>query len=905
MAERTDDTSAGPAQQASPEQAWHALDVEEILDRFDVDPEHGLSADEAGQRLSEHGPNKLEESEGRPWWQTLLDQFRSPLIYILLIAAVVTLLLQEYVDAAAIAAVLILNAAIGFYQERQAEQAVQALMQLVSPTALVLRDGEEREIDAEEVVPGDVVLLASGGKVPADARLLQASSLQVDESLLTGESTAVSKTTDPVEEDAPVAERSCLVFDGTAVASGRARGVVVATGQATELGKIAEQMRGAEEITSPLTERMGRFANIIGLIIVVSVLLTVGYGLLVGEPLGEMLLVAAALAVAAIPEALPVVLTVALALGVQRMARRHAIIRRLPAVETLGSTTFIGSDKTGTLTRNEMTVQEVWVAGRTHDLDELPEDPRHAETQAPPGSDAEPATLATLAGVLANEAEIALTDDGVETDGDPTETAFLLAVVRSGYDVDEVRETWAERAQIPFESQRRYAASYRERDGEHHVFVKGAPERVLAMCRASAGDDGLDEDAIRQAQEDMAGHGLRVLATAHARLDSPPDRDDPPEPDGLTFLGLHGLLDPPRDGVKEAIAAARRAGQRVVMITGDHAATALAIARDLGIAADDDAVVLTGRDLDDRSDEELRDLVADVSVFARVEPGHKLRIVEAAQEIGEVVAVTGDGVNDAPALKRADIGVAMGQAGTDVAREASELVLTDDNFVTIESAIEEGRVTFDNVRKVTFFLISTGVGTFLIVPLSMLLGWPLILVPAQLLWANVITKGLQDLALAFEPGEPDVLDQQPRGRKEPVVTGPLWVRTAITGAVIGAGTLLMFGWALAQDHLTLAQAQTVALTTLVVFQAFHLFSSRSELRSVFTMSLTSNRFLFLAQVGALVVHVAALYLPPTQFVLRVEPIPLQAWGYLLAVSVTVLLVVELDKLIRHCFGLAA
>ena len=663
-------------------------------------------------------------------------------------------------------------------------------------------------------------------------------------------------------------------------------------------------MRAAEEITSPLQERMHRFANVIGLIIVVAVALTVAYGLLIGAELGAMLLMAAALAVAAVPEGLPVVLTVALALGVRRMARRNAIIRRLPAVETLGSATFIGSDKTGTLTRNEMTVQTVWVAGKSRDLADLPEDPCDADEQEAPGPDAEPATLAMLAGVLASEADIEVTDEGIESDGDPTETAFLVAAARAGYRIDDLRQAWAETANIPFESERRYAASYRERSGAHHVFVKGAPERVLEMCGDSAGE-GSDADAIRAAQEDMAARGLRVLATAYARLDGPPDSAEPPEPEGLTFLGLHGLLDPPREGVKEAIAAARRAGQRVVMITGDHASTARAIACDLAIVEDDDARVLTGRDLVDYDDERLRDAVVDVAVFARIEPEHKLRIVEAAQARGEVVAVTGDGVNDAPALKKADIGVAMGQAGTDVAREASELVLADDNFATIEAAVEEGRVTFDNVRKVTFFLVSTGVGTFVIVPIAFFLGWPLILVPAQLLWANVVTKALQDLALAFEPGEPDVLDQAPRGRQEPVITGPLWVRTAITGTVIAAGTLVMFAWALGQEELSLAQAQTVALSTLVVFQAFHLFSARSELRSVFRMSLTANRFLFLAQLGALVVHVGALYLPPTQFILRVEPIPLQAWGLIVAISISVLVVVEAEKLIRRRWGLAA
>jgi magnesium-transporting ATPase (P-type) len=885
---------------------WHALGPDDALERLDADVGQGLEPDDAARRLAEHGPNQIAAAEAMPWWVTLLGQFRSPLIYILMLAGLLTVALGEYIDAGVIAAVLGLNASIGFVQERKAEASVRALMQLVSPTARVRRAGAEITVDSSEVVPGDVTLLESGIRVPADLRLVSVTSLQVDESLLTGESVPVEKQLPAVEASAPLADRTNMVFSGTVVARGRAVGVVVSTGDQTELGRIAEQIRETEALQSPLQERMRRFAHIIGAVIIASAVLTFALGLALGEAADEMLLVAAALAVAAIPEGLPVVLTVALALGVRRMARRNAIVRRLSAVETLGSTTLIGSDKTGTLTENRMTIEELWVAGTVVDLgaDGTPEDPRQAEPRDPPGPDSAPLQLALLAGVLANEAEIVLGDEGVETSGDPTETAFLVLAARHGLDPGACRSEWHEEAAIPFESEHRYAASYRTWGEEHHVFVKGAPEQVLAMCTTMEGGDAagpvaLDSDAILEAAHDMARRGLRVLATAHQALPDRPDEHAPPEPAGLVLSGLYGLLDPPRRGVREAIDGCRRAGQRVIMITGDHATTARAIALQLGIVDDDEAPFLTGPDLEELDDDALREQVDRVSVFARVSPAHKLRIVRAAQSIGHVVAVTGDGVNDAPALKSADIGVAMGRGGTDVAREAAEIVLADDDFVSIYAAVEEGRVTFDNVRKVTFFLVSTGFGTFVIIPIAMVLGWPLILIPAQLLWANLVTKGLQDLALAFEPGEPDVLDHPPRGRHEPVITPALWWRTLLTGTVMAAGTLYMFSWARSQPGVGIEEARAVALSTLVVFQAFHLGSSRSELRSVFRISPFSNRFLVAAQLGALAVHVAALYLPPTQFILRVEPISFDAWARLVVVALSVIVAVELDKLVRR------
>jgi magnesium-transporting ATPase (P-type) len=885
---------------------WHAVDADEVAPRLDTDLGSGLTEAVARRRRHEVGPNRLAEAEPTPWWATLLSQFRSPLIYILMAAGVITVALGEYLDAAVIAAVLVLNAGIGFAQERKAEASVLALMQLVSPTARVVRDGAQRTIESADLVPGDVVLLESGGRVPADVRLVTTTSVEIDESLLTGESVPVDKHPDVLPADTALADRANMAFSGAIVARGRATGVVVATGDGTELGRIAEQVRATAALRSPLQERMTRFAHLIGAVIVVAAALTFGLGLLLGEDVREMVGTAAALAVAAIPEGLPVVLTVALALGVRRMAHRNAIVRHLPAVETLGSTTLIGSDKTGTLTENRMSVEELWVGGRRVEVgdDERARDPGEADRRPPPGPDAPPEDLALLTGVLANEASLIVTDDGVETEGDPTETAFLVAAARLGLDVEGCRSAWVEEAMIPFESERRYAASFRAHGDHHAVFVKGAPERVLEMCTHVVDEHGervdLDADAVREVADEMAARGLRVLATAHGTLPAAPAGPGRPErPTGLALVGLHGLLDPPRPGVRDAIDGCRRAGQRVIMITGDHAATARAIALDLGLVDADDAPVLTGAELEAMGDTELEDEVARVSVFARVSPEHKLRIVRAAQARGHVVAVTGDGVNDAPALKAADIGVAMGRAGTDVAREASEIVLADDDFVSIYAAVEEGRVTFDNVRKVTFFLVSTGFGTFIIIPIAMALGWPLILLPAQLLWLNLVTKGLQDLALAFEPGEPDVLDHPPRGRDEPVITGPLWWRTVLSGSVMAAGTLVMFDWAQSAAAYDVEEARSVALSTLVIFQAFHLGSCRSELRSILRTPPLSNRFLLLAQAGALVVSVAALYLPPTQYVLRVEPIPLDAWPRIVAVALSVLVVVEIDKAVRR------
>jgi magnesium-transporting ATPase (P-type) len=895
-------TATAPQIEAST--AWHALEVDDVIERVATDPSDGLSSDEARGRIKHFGPNELAEDEPPSNLEILTRQFRSPLIYILLVAAAVTIAIQEYIDTGVILAVLVLNATVGFIQERKAERSVRALMELAAPKSTIVRDGEEREVDSRELVPGDLVLLGSGTRVPADLRLIEATALRADESLLTGESRPTTKRTPPVDEEVVAADRTSMAYMGSIAASGRGRGVVVATAGDTELGKIAERIRGAEQPESPLTRRMHRFANIIALLVAGSAVLTFLFGLAVGEPPAQIFMTAVALAVAIVPEGLPVALTVAMALGVRRMAHRKAIIRSLPAVETLGSTNTIGSDKTGTLTQNRMTVKRLWAAGRTHTLD--PEDRDDDAELLEEGDVAmerdDPLSLAVLTGVLTNEAELlGMEGEESETRGDPTEAALLVAAAGLGLDPGKIRETQPVVAEVPFEPDLRYSLSVRERDGAQVMFVKGAPERILELSTSMLGGDGetdLDSDAVLDAANRLAEEGLRVLAMACRRLAQPvEDPHEPPEPEDLVFLGLQGMLDPPRPGVREAIEGCNQAGIRVLMITGDHAATASAIALDLDLIDDGDAPVLTGVDLEEMDDEELEQKVLDVQVFARVSPDHKYRIVEALRSHGEVVAVTGDGANDGPALKAAHIGIAMGRSGTDVAREASDMVLADDNFVSIYNAVEQGRVVFDNVRKVTFFLLSTGAAAIVAILYSLVAGMPLPLLPAQLLWLNVVTNGLQDVALAFEPGEKGVLDRPPRRRDEPVVSRLLWERTAFTGVTMAIGALVLFDWALGEEA-SLEQARTVALTTLVIYMAFHVYNSRSETRSVFRMNPSRNPFLLSATLGALTIHTLALHWGPTQIVLRVEPVDAGTWMRMVAVATSVLLVSEVHKLLR-------
>ena len=879
---------------------WHALDPAEVERLLDTG-RHGLSTADAQARLAHHGPNQLEEEPPPPPVLVFLRQFRSPLIFILLAALAVTVLLGEHLDASVIAAVLALNAVIGFTQERKAESAVRALMQLVVSHARVIRDGHEHEIDSRQLVPGDVALLESGMRVTADLRLVSVNALQVDESLLTGESVPVRKHVEPVDATSPLPDRACMAYTGAAVTAGRAAGVVVATGSATELGEIAGLMRGEAVTQTPLQQRMEHFAKLIGLVVGTAAIVAFASGVALGQSAHDMFLVAVALAVSAVPEGLPVAVTITLAVGVRRMARRNAILRRLAAVETLGSTTVICSDKTGTLTENRMTVEEIWTAGHHFVLADDATGGKFLEGDEPAAIEDERALhLTLLTGALTNEADLHWSGDELITTGDPTEVALLLSALTAGIEAHDARTAYPTFAEIPFESAQQYSAVVRSRDGTHTVFVKGAPERVIAMCSEILTDDGpapIDGAVAADAARQLAARGQRVLAFAYRALPAPLTDGDSREPERLILVGLQGMIDPPRAGVAEAIAACQDAGIRVVMITGDHIETARAIAEKLGISRHGDGNAVTGADLTDLDDDELATQVQRTAVYARVSPEDKLRIVRALQRQGEVVAVTGDGVNDAPALKAAQIGVAMGDKGTDVAREASEMVLADDNFVSIVAAVEEGRVTFDNIRKVTFFLVSTGTAEITAILVAVWLQWPLILLPAQLLWLNLVTNGLQDVALAFEPAEKGVLRRPPRRAGGGVLERRMWERVVIAGLVMGGGTLAVFRWELNTTD-SLIRAQTVALTTMVVYQVFQAGNSRSETESVLRRNPFSNPFLFLATAAALSIHVAALYLPPTQYVLRVEPIELDAWLRIIAVATTILFAMEAHKALR-------
>jgi magnesium-transporting ATPase (P-type) len=861
----------------------------------------GLTREEARARLARFGPNRLADIAPPSTVAMLAHQFASPLIYLLFAATLVSLALGELIDAGVIGFVLILNATIGFVQERRAEVSVRALMRLAAPHARVLRDAREWDVESAEVVPGDLVLLESGTRVPADLRLTTATALLVDESLLTGEAAAVSKHTVPLASGVTTPDRRNMAYAGTIVRSGRARGYVVGTGAATELGSIAAYMREEARGVAPLQVRIGHFGRVVAIAVAVAAALTFAVGLASGRGAAEMFLIAVALAVAAVPEGLPAAFTITLARGVRRMAKRNAIVRRLASVETLGSTTVIGSDKTGTLTENRMTVQHIWAGRRLWSLDRGARDGSVEPATSNAVAEHRAFYLTLLAGVLSNEAGVYRTADGAyESVGDPTEAALLVAAARLGIEPAVSRERYRCEAELPFEPDLQYSASVCRRDDEPQLFVKGAPERVLAMCdrlmEDSAPSPFAPDEVLRAAQE-MATRGLRVLAMAYRPL-AAGDRDQTAlrEPRNLIFLGLQGMRDPPRPGVREAIAGCQQAGIRVLMITGDHAATARAVGTELGIASVG-TPTLTGTELEAMTDEELREQVGRVSLYARVSPAHKLRIVRALRANGEVVAITGDGINDAPALKAADIGIAMGKSGTDVAREAADMVLADDNFVSIYNAVEEGRITFDNIRKVTFFLISTNTAEIITLLAALVLGWPLPFLAAQLLWLNLVTEGLQDIALAFEPGEPGILQRRPRPVREGIVSGLLWERTALAGCIQAMGALSLFAWELARSG-SLAQAQTAALTTLVLFEAFHVGNSRSERTSIFRISPFSNPFLFVATTAALAVHVAALHLPVTQYILRVQPLDPGTWVRMIAVAATIVVAMELHKSLR-------
>ena len=895
--------------------AWHALTAQEALQRLQADPGSGLGEGEAAERLEAHGPNRLPPPQRESALKRFLKQFHNLLIYILLIAGVVTALLGKWLDSAVIFGVVLVNAAIGYLQEGKAEASLDAIRNMLSLRALVLRGGERMTVDAEALVPGDIVLLDAGDRVPADVRILEQRNLRIDEAVLTGESVPVEKADEPVAADAELGDRRPMAFSGTLVASGSGRGVVVATGEATEIGKISTLLAGVESITTPLLRQIGQFGRWLSGAILLLAAATFGVGYYVqGYTAIETFLAAVALAVAAIPQGLPAIMTVTLAVGVQRMARRNAIIRRLPAVEALGSVSTICSDKTGTLTRNEMTVRSVITAEERYRVSGVGYVPDGAFYRGDSDDDSHPVPAAEepilgqlLRGVaLCNEAWLYHREDRWRLQGGPTEGALMVAAVKGGFSREALERAQPRTDVIPFESSYKFMATlHHDHEGNGLIVLKGAPEQVLEACareRTADGDRPVERERWHEVFEALASEGRRLLAVAvketgadHRELHF----DDVRE--GMTLLGVAGMMDPPRDEAIDAVAGCHRAGIGVKMITGDHAVTAGAIGEQLGIRGDP----LVGRDIEAMDDAELGERCLSTDVFARTTPSHKLRLVEALQAHGQIVAMTGDGVNDAPALKRADVGIAMGQKGTEAAKEASEMVLADDNFASIANAVEEGRTVYDNLRKAILFLLPTNGGEAFTIVGAISLGLALPITPVQILWVNMVTAVTLGLALAFEPAEPGIMARRPRDPEQPILSGVLLWRVLFVSVLLVLGTFGHFAYMEAQG-VSEELARSVAINTLVVGELVYLFNARYIRESSLTVQgLLGSRAALLAVAVLVLLQGAFTYAPPLQALFGVAGLSPEQWGRVVAFGAALFLLVELEKALLRRWVLPA
>jgi len=856
----------------------HARPAATCLADLNTSPE-GLTVQEAARRLAEHGPNRLPDVRGRGPVLRFLMQFHNVLIYVLLGAAVVTGVLQHWVDTGVILAVVLANAAIGFIQEGKAEAAMAAIRNMLAPKAAVLRGGRRVTVDGADLVSGDIVLLEAGDKVPADLRVLEARGLAVQEAILTGESVPVEKGTSPVAADAPLGDRRSMLWSGTLLTQGTARGLVVATGQATEIGRIGGLLAGVETLTTPLVAQIDHFARWLSFLILLAVGLLLVYGYYVGhQEFSELFMTVVAVAVAAIPEGLPAVMTITLAIGVQAMARRHAIVRRLPAIESIGSVSVICTDKTGTLTRNEMVVAAA----------ETPEGAFEVSGggYAPEGVITPAGDLVRLAraAALCNDAALQGRDGIWTVEGDPMEGALLAFAGKVGGD-HSARRLDA----IPFDSRHRFMAVLTETPDGRLIHVKGAPERVLRMCA------GIDQHHWHQSAETLAARGLRVLALAERAEEG--DRIDAAGLEGgLTFLGLVGLIDPPRPEAIAAVAECRAAGIRVKMITGDHAGTAAAIAAQIGLK--NPTRVLTGADLDKLDDAQLAMEVADVDVFARTSPEHKLRLVTALQAHGLSVAMTGDGVNDAPALKRADVGIAMGLKGSEAAKEAADLVLADDNFASIAAAVREGRTVYDNLKKAISWTLPTNVGESMVLVLALLAGLALPVTAVQILWVNLITGVTLGVAFAFEPTEAGTMARPPRRRDAPILSGALVWHVILVSGLFFAAVFGVFSYATDKGY-PLALAQTMAMNMLVVMEIFHLFFIRNIHSTSLTWALVrGTRVVWAVVIAITAAQFAVTYLAPLQAVLGTQPVPLMDGIVIVAIGAVFFAIIEIEKQIR-------
>jgi len=889
---------------------WHALSPEEMLARIETRPERGLTTPEAAVRLARYGPNALPEQKPPSLLALFFRQFRSPLIYLLLAAATVAFLLGEQSDAMVILAVVIINSIIGSFQEGRAARSIEALRKLASVKARVRRDGEERMLEAKDLVPGDVLLLAAGDAITADARVLDAAAFEVAEAALTGESVPVPKTAAPVPESALLADRRSMVYSGTHVTAGRATAVVVATGLDTEVGTIARLTAEAEEPATPLERRIAQFGHYLIFAAAALFALIVGIGYLQGIPLSEIFMIGISQLVSMIPEGLPVAVTVALAVGVQRMASQRAIIRKLAAVESLGSTSVICTDKTGTLTRNEMTVREIRLPAeepiQVTGAGYAPEGALQTQAGATDASQHEGLARLLTAAVLCNDAQLVPPDGQTRGEwtiiGDPTEGALLTAAAKAGLHLPAIRAGWPRIAEIPFDSGAKMMATSHRTSERAVVFIKGAPESVLALLSAA---DRAQADMLHRAADAMAAQALRVLAFAEVRdADGEAAQRFEAFAGQVTILGLIGQLDPPRDEAYEAVEQCRAAGIRPVMVTGDHKATGQAIGAMLGIVAPGDESV-DGRELDQLSEAELGSRLSRISVFARVHPAQKLRIVEAFQAQGHVVAMTGDGVNDAPALARADVGVAMGITGTDVAKEAAKIIITDDNFATIVRAVAEGRLIYRNIKKLILYLFSTGTSEIIILFTALLLGYPPPLVAVMILWVNLVTDGALSVTLIMEGPEGDEMRHPPTPASEPIFTRPLLRRMILMASAIAASTL---GYFLVRidSGMSFEEVRTGTFTTLVVCQWFNALNCRSATQSVFSVNVLRNYWFLGGLLVANLLQIAVVFVPVMNEIFHTMPIPWTEAILIGAVSSLVLWAEEIRKwLVRRAASTAA
>ena len=876
--------------------AWHSLDPDDVAARLQTSATHGLDGEEAERRLAEHGPNEIQAARRVPPWRLLLDQFKNVLILILLVAVALAAALGHATEAVVVTVIVLFAVVLGFVQEYRAERAIEALRELAAPTATVVRGGEEVELASRDLVPGDLVLVQAGDKVPADARVTESVNLQVEEAALTGESVPVSKQTEALDgDDVAVADRANSLFAGTAVTYGRGRALVVATGMATEFGRIAHLLQGIETAKTPLQRNLDRVAGVLARAGLAVVLVVVALGLLRDEPFVEMLLFGTALAVAVVPEALPAVVTISLTLAATRMAKRNALIRRLPATETLGSVTVIGSDKTGTLTKDEMTARKLLVAGDLVDVSGAGYAPEGSFSRGGAPYEPSPALLEILRGaVLASDAQLVGGDGNGEWKirGDPTEGALVVAAAKAGLDKRELDAQCPRVGEIPFTAESKRMTTLHETSDGAVAYTKGAPEIVLESCTrqlTAEGDAALDREgrgAVLATAQELAGDALRVLAVARKDDATLEDAEQ-----GLTFVGLVGMIDPPRPEAQDAIETCRRAGIKAVMITGDHPATAQAIASELGLLRS--GRVVTGSELEGMGDDELARDVDEIEVYARVSPAHKLRVVTALQEQGHSVAMTGDGVNDAPALKKADIGIAMGITGTDVTKEAAAMTLTDDNFASIVAAVEEGRRVFGNIKKYLMYLLSANLGEVGLLLAASVAGQPLPLTAVLILYINLATDGLPALALSVDPPEPDLMQSRPRDRTAGIFTRPVVALIALGGAWSAAVNTTLFIWALDSGR-SLDEAITMTFVSLALIEFIKAYSYRSERHSVLRAPF-ANRWLNLAVLWELALLGLVVYLPFLQGAFGTVALSADDVMLVLLCAVTILPVLEAGK----------